>query len=434
MLPNSSDTVTPEMVLDANGFFRDTIFLEKPMRANLVIQQQDKAIRRLGVYLYPGADLKVALNGSKPVDNISYSGEGKEIADYLLAKAKIEEQDKDLNPSNMVKKGMTITPQEAFGRAEKQHQQLVENLKQHKTLSTSFIASEENELKYLNIDKLSLIVSLNKDSNENLELELPKKYQKEVANIPNDLGDVYKNSRSYQLVLIHKKEEHVKKVKQENPQLSEAEIVFSWLHKIPNQYIKNDMALTTAFRELDGFDITAEKLKKIYQGYLSIATNQEHIDMVAEHYQGKIAIAPGQPSPNFENYINYEGGTTSLADLKGKYVYIDLWATWCVPCLAEVPALKKLEKEYHNTKLQFVSISVDFKENEDGWRKMIKEKKLPGMHLLADNANNSKFIKDYKIPGVPRFIILGPEGEIITPKAYFPSDPKLRTMLNTLDI
>ena len=63
-------------------------------------------------------------------------------------------------------------------------------------------------------------------------------------------------------------------------------------------------------------------------------------------------------SPSF-NYDNYAGGKTKLEDFKGKYVYIDVWATWCGPCRAEIPFLKKVEEKYHDKNITFVSISVD---------------------------------------------------------------------------
>ena len=75
-------------------------------------------------------------------------------------------------------------------------------------------------------------------------------------------------------------------------------------------------------------------------------------------------------APNF-NLPNQNGETISLSDLKGKYVYIDVWATWCGPCIAEIPSLKKVEKLYHNKNIEFVSISIDVRDrpvyNYDKW-------------------------------------------------------------------
>jgi peroxiredoxin len=66
----------------------------------------------------------------------------------------------------------------------------------------------------------------------------------------------------------------------------------------------------------------------------------------------------GTPSPEF-NFENHKGGTTKLSDIKGKYVYIDIWAT-CAPCRQEIPYLQKIEK-YEDKRIAFVSISIDQK-------------------------------------------------------------------------
>ena len=65
----------------------------------------------------------------------------------------------------------------------------------------------------------------------------------------------------------------------------------------------------------------------------------------------------GAMSPSF-NYDNYKGGKTKLEDFRGKYVYIDVWATWCAPCRAEIPFLKKLEEKYHQKDIVFLSLSI----------------------------------------------------------------------------
>ena len=157
----------------------------------------------------------------------------------------------------------------------------------------------------------------------------------------------------------------------------------------------------------------------------------------------KKSLPAGAPSPEFVNYENYNGGTTSLKDLRGKYVYVDVWATWCGPCKAEIPNLKKLEEEYQGKKIAFVSISVDDTRRSGGgsmeavktkWRAMIADKKMGGIQLIADNNWNSDFVKGYKINSIPRFILIDPEGKIVLPDAPRPSNPEIRTVLNKLKI
>ena len=183
---------------------------------------------------------------------------------------------------------------------------------------------------------------------------------------------------------------------------------------------------------------TAIDLEAYYQSIMSVLTDKNFQAQLTQIYynikKGRKNIEKGDPSPKFLDYENYAGGKMSLDDLKGKYVYIDVWATWCGPCIAEVPSLKKIEKKYHGKNIEFVSISVDMPKNYDKWKKMIEEKKLSGIQLFADNSFNSNFVKGYSIQGIPRFILIDPKGNIVHSDAPRPSDPRLIELFNENDI
>jgi thiol-disulfide isomerase/thioredoxin len=154
----------------------------------------------------------------------------------------------------------------------------------------------------------------------------------------------------------------------------------------------------------------------------------------------KKALPKGDPSPTFEGFENYKGGETSIDDLKGKYAYIDIWATWCGPCKAEIPALKELEKDYHGKNIQFVSMSIDDDRTHKGswdlakqdWKDMVADKELGGIQIFAPDGWKTKFIEDYKIKGIPRFILIDPDGNIVDASAPRPSDPALRDIFDEL--
>ncbi len=136
-------------------------------------------------------------------------------------------------------------------------------------------------------------------------------------------------------------------------------------------------------------------------------------------------------SPSFD-YVNNAGGTSKLEDFKGKYVYIDVWATWCGPCRAEIPFLKKIEEKYHGKNISFVSISIDEQKDKQKWSALIKEKGLGGVQLFADKDWDSQFVKDYNITGIPRFILIDPDGKIVKADASRPSSPELEVELDAL--
>jgi len=174
----------------------------------------------------------------------------------------------------------------------------------------------------------------------------------------------------------------------------------------------------TAFynKEKSGLLKIPEMLSKQYEQVHSKNKGQTSLD--------------GKASPDFKNYENFKGGTTSLKDLKGKYVYIDVWATWCRPCLGEIPHLQKLEEEFKGKNIHFVSISVDRESAKETWKKMILDKKMGGIQLFA--VKGDSFANEYKISSIPRFILLDPKGIVVKSHMSRPSNPKTRETLKKL--
>lgn len=136
-------------------------------------------------------------------------------------------------------------------------------------------------------------------------------------------------------------------------------------------------------------------------------------------------------APSFD-YLNHKGGNTKLEDLKGKYVYIDVWATWCGPCRAEIPHLKRMEEKYHDKNIAFVSISVDTQKDFEKWKAFVTEKNLGGIQLFADKDWSSSFIQSFEINSIPRFILIDPSGKVVQADASRPSSPQLKEDLDKL--
>lgn len=138
-------------------------------------------------------------------------------------------------------------------------------------------------------------------------------------------------------------------------------------------------------------------------------------------------LKAGVPSPAF-SCPDIDGKTVSLADLKGKFVYIDVWATWCGPCRGELPHLKTLEEKYADKDIYFVSLSCD--KNKKAWEDMVKKEEMKGIQLHL--GVESSFMDAYLINGIPRFILLDRDGNIISANMTRPSDPKTAEKFNEL--
>ncbi|OIV43644.1 TlpA family protein disulfide reductase [Flavobacterium johnsoniae] len=139
----------------------------------------------------------------------------------------------------------------------------------------------------------------------------------------------------------------------------------------------------------------------------------------------------GQKGLEF-TYKDINDKPVSFSDFKGKFVYIDLWATWCGPCKAEIPHMKKIEEDYHGKNIVFVSLSLDKPKDAQKWKDFVKKEQLKGIQLMADKDFGSDVAKNYEVNAIPRFLLFDPQGKIINADALRPSNPELRAQLDKL--
>lgn len=170
------------------------------------------------------------------------------------------------------------------------------------------------------------------------------------------------------------------------------------------------------------------KYEKLYRQYVRDSTR---LALYNEACKKMDRIAPGQLCPDFRFQDNY-GETISLADLKGKFVYIDMWATWCGPCKGEMPSLLKLEKEFAGKDILFMSLSIDRNKDIELWKKTIAEMNLEGIQLhLGENWDWLKIFMPSSL-SVPRFVLLDRDGKIIDANMSRPSDKTTAERFNQL--
>ncbi|RAV29077.1 TlpA family protein disulfide reductase [Sinomicrobium soli] len=173
--------------------------------------------------------------------------------------------------------------------------------------------------------------------------------------------------------------------------------------------------------------------KELYDRFGADSPYPEMASVVREKYKDMEGMLEGNPAPEAV-FEDTDGGKMALSDLRGKYTYIDLWATWCGPCKKEIPSLKKVARAYEGKNIQFVSISFDKEKDRGKWKDFVEENDLDGIQLIADKKAHDIISKAFNIKMIPRFILLDPEGKIVDATAPFPSDQKLLELFDELNI
>lgn len=106
-----------------------------------------------------------------------------------------------------------------------------------------------------------------------------------------------------------------------------------------------------------------------------------------------------------------EDKPVGIADFRGKYVFVDFWASWCGPCRAENPNVLKAYNAYKDAGLEVLGVSFDDK--KEAWIKAIKEDGMPWTQISALKGFENEAAKIYNIQGIPSSLLINPDGEII---------------------
>ena len=169
------------------------------------------------------------------------------------------------------------------------------------------------------------------------------------------------------------------------------------------------------------FDGGLEYLKGVVEKY---ALSNKYVDEYLKHK----AVLVGADFPQEVVLVTPEGKEVDFSTFKGKYVYVDMWASWCGPCCREVPHLQALEKEFEGEDVVFVSISTDA--DAESWKAKLKELDMHGNQLHDRDGKLSQILN---VGGIPFFVVYDKEGKLHTYGALRPSmGEPLKTFLKEL--
>lgn len=416
---SSSNYDTKDTIkVSADGSYSDTLRIDSGYH----LISHGKVFMR--AYFEAGTPLSINFDSKNLRESLSFSGKGAITNNYLLKKAKTEQElIGDRNAYSALDEAAFKAKVTQIKKA------LIQLVDSTPNLSTNYKEQEKRNINYEYISKLLGYEKSYAYASKNPDFVVSNGFLPDLSKFDYNNGKDYLFSASYKrIVKSYYKNKAATDLKLKD---SKEDIAYlKTISQISDETIKNSLLYDEARQ---GINYTTD-LEAFYAIFNNASTNQNEKSKITESYNILKTTTKGKPSPKFVDYENNAGGKTSLDDLKGKYIYIDVWATWCGPCRKEIPFLKEVEKAYHGKNIEFVSISIDKQTDHAKWKKMIVDQALGGIQLLADKDWASQFVQDYLIQGIPHFILLDPNGNIVTPNAPRPSEKELITLFDSLKI
>lgn len=394
--------------LDADNRFATTLQLKEPK--NITFRHGEEYT---SMYLRPGDDLYLTLDPEQFDESITYTGTAANINSYLAGLTL-------LNDSLISSRQMMMLPEKEFLATYDSISELkLSLLKDFNVTDETFIAQKKDEQKWegasLKINYPKTYQYLNKDDS----FQVSENYYafKEDLDINDSTSLGNPGFENYVSTLIRLETSEKYQALEEKSQNDYSSLYLTTLDEMVSSVpVKSELLYTFLYQN---FTFLPDDLRNEFiSQWKNLNPEPNQIEKMDQKSAQWAELMPGNAAPGF-TYVSIEGDTMSLDDFKGKLVYIDVWATWCGPCIGEHPSMEKLQTRFEGKDVVFVAVSID--STPEPWSKMVADKNLGGVHLYAPGAWNSTIIKNYMIGGIPRFILIDREGKIIDPNASRPS-------------
>lgn len=393
-LPNNER----ELIPDKNGYFSIKFALKQP---NYFL------LGRNVLYLSPGDKLNVVIDYNEPLKSEFQGSAG--AANNYLRSTPLPKAGSYLDGGFNLKKTIKENIDNILLLARERRDALGST----KLLSKDFIAFEEaridadiiNSFKFLS----GIFIYKNKISQEN-----QSKIFSEVDSLTSLYLERYHNSlinASFLKIEPFRKNSYkiLDLIEGDSPDVSK---------------IKDWQYAHELFRQVNSIEDKKELFK--LEGKIGLIKDSSYHQAIQETFNLKSQFWNGDTAKDFTAF-DTNGNAIELSSLKGKIIFIDLWATWCGPCLEEMPFFENIKKKYaDNPNISFVALCVN--DNINTWKENLKKRNPTGIQLFAEQSQ----IMAYKILSLPRTIIIGKDFKIINMYGSLPSSPETEKYVESL--
>jgi len=415
---------------DKGEFYLKTYKITRPQRSNL--QQNTTQIN--GIYVAPGYDLQItgdATNYKTLLASKKITGIGEESNRYRI------QMDSILAASSNKKAWYDLTLEELLPHIKNKRSQ--EDAIFHRVFD-----QPQPKDPYFNVFKKMIEIDNQSIAfNMVLEFAVMNDYSKEDMKdlIDNNTPPIFANGISnddyliaedytgWVLPLYHEYRNKLNKIEDaiavQKPDYPLQLIDQLFTGKVKEYFLRytvnRTVSRTSSIEELNN----AKKITQpLYDAIIDTAVKQELAANYADRELQLMQLQIGKPAPPF-SLPDDRGRIHDLADFKGKVIYMDLWASWCEPCRAEMPNFKNLKDKFKgNDKVAFMGIAVFDGDKE--WRKALSEEKPDWLQLYDAN---STVAKSYVAAAIPKYILIDKNGKVVNFNAPAPGDKSIEHLI-----
>lgn len=177
-----------------------------------------------------------------------------------------------------------------------------------------------------------------------------------------------------------------------------------------------DQSLKSSYSELIKKYFEDIYIRQLLLSTLNSDTNKN--DIVKEK-----SIPKGAKLKKYSSFSGEDLLDKIISENKGKVIYIDIWATWCSPCKRQIPHSIRLHKMFHKENVSFVYLCC--RSEEETWKNVIRQHQIKGDHILLSKEQNDYLKTKFSITGIPRYLLIDKNGEIVSTKAPRPDSDEI---------
>lgn len=365
------------------------------------------------LFLSPGYDLKVTLDAKQFDKTVKYTGKGADVNNYLALKTALTQSVSAMVMFKMPEKEFTHSLDSAYRSHMDFFTKWFAKADKKDVAVAAFINYQQAELTYTwAIQKEYYPSSYTYFTRT--QQTVPATYYDFLKEAPLHNADAFL-SPAYLRFAQHNVYKQTQAQKMLDSTANETGLSISVIDKEFTGQVKEYLYVQQIKSLLEKRDANSAYI--VFERYKTFAKSKAYLEILQRVFAVTENLIPGKEAPNFAA-VDLEGKKVQLSDYRGKLVYVDVWASWCGPCVREIPYAEKLQEELKGKDIIFLCVSVD--ENENSWKNIVKQKNIGGTHVRSYNeANNVSTL--YNIDGIPHYLIIDKNGKIVDNNAKRPS-------------